>query len=90
MASNSDRWIGGGAGSVTAPQFGGIPLQDVHPLASLTGFAFLILWAFLRLGPRAEAHQRPYRLVILWLLAAATVLLWAGCLVVLHARGMPW
>ena len=89
MASKNDRWIGGCVGSVAAPLFG-IPLQDVHPLASLTTFVFLILWAFLRLGPRVEAHRRPYRLVILWLLAAATVLLWAACVVVLHARGMPW
>jgi hypothetical protein len=90
MASKNVRWIGGRAGYAAAPLFGGIPLQDVHPLASLTAFALLILWAFLRLSPRVEAHRRPYRLVVLWLLAAATVLLWAGCVVALHARGMPW
>jgi hypothetical protein len=88
LHSNGDEWFGGPLVS-SAVTLLDIPMKEVHPLGSLTAFALLILCALLRSGPHVESDHRPGRLVILWILAAATVLLWAGCVVALHSRGMP-
>jgi len=61
----------------------------MHSLSSLTAFALVVLLAFLRSGHIAKARKQPRRLVLLWILAAATIILWTGCVVILHSNGMP-